>query len=160
MSQAQATGVMIAPEHNAVTLGPEVWTSHHHAHFTDSALALAAYRRGEFVPYEYSRSQGFGPPAIWLAFDLAPTTSDTSDEWLIQTDPAHLDRVTAWLAMPDGSLRLLGTAGEQVNSTTTERPYLKPTFAFQPPQASGHSVLLRVENQGTHAAYLRLLRSS
>ncbi len=157
---AQAEGVQIPPDRNAYTLGAELRTNRGDVQLDSAALALAAYRHGEFVPFEHSANQGFGRDPVWLAFDLAPASEQTADYWLIQAGPAHLDRVTAWLAMPDGSLRVLGTAGDQVDPAIIPRPYLKPTFGFNQPVRPGHTLLLRVENQGTHAAYLRLFRAS
>ena len=121
--------------------------------------ALEAYRACEFDPEPAGgRTPDSGP--LWLAFDLGVRDSPADDWLVLQVGPGFLDRVTAYLATPDGSLEELGAAGDQVPRDEAEMPYFKPTFALRSPAAEGYSVLLRIDNQGSHATYVQLIRGS
>ena len=122
--------------------------------------ALAAYRNGQFQPFDHMVRQGFQPGSAWLAFDLAAVPPDDHELLMLQIGPGQLDRVTVYLALPDGSLRLLGEAGDQVPREAIALPYLKPTFSLRAPTTEGHTVLVRIDNHSSHAAYARLFKAS
>lgn len=127
--------------------------------FETAARALQAYRACEFV-HENPVGQPFEQGPLWLAFELGAASRAPGDLLMLQVGPGSLDRVTAYLATPAGTLQELGAAGDQVPRGEAEVPYFKPTFALRPPATDGYSVLLRIDNQGSHATYVQLIRGS
>ena len=148
--EAPAEGPADATPHAPALAGP-LWATPPGVEVPDARAALALYRGGGFVPLRGNLARGYARGIVWLAAEL-PVDARHARELVLDVAPGYLDHVTAYQARADGTLRLLGVAGDQVPQS--QRALQSPGAAFpvQVPAGESTAVLLRIQTVSTQAA--------
>ncbi|ASC68522.1 histidine kinase [Achromobacter denitrificans] len=122
----------------------------------DAAQADAAQA---WAAMQGNLNAGFTPATIWLRLTL-DVEEPLPEGWMLRLGNALLDDARAYQRRPDGSWKLLGHSGEDVDREDWPVDFRSPTFFFTPDTAGQQVVLLRLQSKNAMMSRLEVWQRS